>query len=385
MRAVVTRAPGQLAVEDIDTEPPRAGEVLVRIAASGICGSDLHVLHGRSPVATLPSVLGHEGAGVVAEVGDGVTSVAPGDHVVVALYGPCLGCRHCLAGDPVNCDGPARTSAITGRMADGSTRLSRAGEQLFPFVGAGTLADYVVVRASQLVAIDPDVPLDVLCLAGCGVTTGLGAVFNVAVVRPGETVAVVGCGGVGLSAVQGARIAGAARVIAVDTNPLKLGLARKVGATDTLLLEPGGSEPGRSGPGGDVTAALTDLQPGGVDVALEVVGIPELVAGCLAATRPGGRCVMVGSPPPGGIIPVDGRVLFGERRLMGCVGGSNIPARDIPRIVDLYRSGALQLDDMVSARFSLPEAASAFAAAERGEVARSVVIVDPALTDGSRA
>ena len=375
MKAVVTRAAGQLAVEDIDVEPPRAGEVLVRIAASGVCGSDLHVLHGRSPVAQFPSVLGHEGAGVVAECGEGVTSVAPGDCVVVALYGPCLACRHCLAGDPVNCDGPARTSAITGRMADGSTRLSSGGEQVFPFVGAGTLAEYVVVRASQLVPVDPDVPLGVVCLAGCGVTTGLGAIFNVAAVRAGETVAVVGCGGVGLSAVQGARIAGAARVIGVDTNPLKLDLARTVGATDTLLLEPGA----------DVTEALTKLQPGGVDVALEVVGIPELVAGCLAATRPGGRCVMVGSPPPGAIIPVDGRVLFGERRLMGCVGGSNIPARDIPRIVDLYRSGALLLDAMVSQRFPLSDAASAFAAAERGEVARSVVIVDSGLTDRSGA
>lgn len=375
MRAVVTRATGQLAVEDIDVEPPRAGEVLVRIAASGVCGSDLHVLHGRSPVATLPAVLGHEGAGVVAQVGEGVTSVAPGDHVVVALYGPCLGCRHCLAGDPVNCDGPARTSAITGRMSDGSTRLSRAGEPLFPFVGAGTLAEYVVVRASQLVPVAPDAPLDVVCLAGCGVTTGLGAIFNVAAVRPGETVAVVGCGGVGLSAVQGARIAGAARIIGVDTNSLKLELARTVGATETLLLDPGA----------DVAAALTKVQPGGVDVALEVVGIPELVAGCLAATRPGGRCVMVGSPPPGAVIPVDGRVLFGERRLMGCVGGSNVPARDIPRIVDLYRNGALLLDELVSARFPLSDAASAFAAAEQGEVARGVVIVDPALTDRSGA
>jgi S-(hydroxymethyl)glutathione dehydrogenase/alcohol dehydrogenase len=295
--------------------------------------------------------------------------------VVVALYGPCLACRHCLVGDPVNCDGLARTSAIMGRMADGSTRLSSGGEQLFPFVGAGTLAEYVVVRASQLVPVDPDVPLDVVCLAGCGVTTGLGAIFNVAAVRAGETVAVVGCGGVGLSAVQGARIAGAARVIGVDTNPMKLELARTVGATDTLLREPEAN----------VTEALIELHPGGVDVALEVVGVPELVAGALAATRPGGRCVMVGSPPPGAVIPVDGRVLFSERRLMGCVGGSNIPARDIPRIVDLYRSGALLLDQMVSQRFTLGDVASAFGAAERGEVARSVVVIDPALTDRSGA
>ncbi len=346
----------------------------MRIAASGVCGSDLHVLAGRSPVARFPVVLGHEGAGIVAEVGEGVTAVSPGDHVVLALYGPCLSCPNCLAGRLVHCDGPARVKAITGEMADGSTRLSRGGEMLYPFVGSGTLAEEVVVRASQLVRIDDDIPLDVICLAGCGVTTGLGAVFNVAQVAPGETVAVVGCGGVGLSAVQGARIAGAAAIVAVDTNPYKLELALRMGATDAVLLEDQG-----------LPAAVSRLCPGGVDVALEVVGIPSLVADALASTRPGGRCVMVGSPPAGSPIPVDGRVLFSERKLLGCVGGSNIPARDIPRIVALYRSGALQLDELVSQRFALADAAQAFAATEGGQVARSVVVMDGAGAKGRAA
>ncbi len=369
MKAWVVRISGEPAqLEDVEIAAPQAGEVRVRIAASGVCGSDLTVLAGRSPVAKFPVVLGHEGAGVVVEVGAGVTSVAPGDHVVVALYGPCLSCRNCLSGQPVHCDGMARIKAISGLMADGSTRLSSKGEPLHPFVGSGTLAQEVVVRASQLVPIPADVPLDVICLAGCGVTTGLGAIFNVAEVQPGESVAIVGCGGVGLSAVQGARIAGAGQIIAVDTNPFKLGLARRMGATDAFLLEDQ-----------DLVAAINEVRPGGVDVALEVVGIPSLVAAALASTRPGGRCVMVGSPPAGSAIPVDARVLFSERRLLGCVGGSNVPARDIPRIVQLYRNGSLLLDELVSQRFALSAAADAFAAAAAGQVARGVVVMDSRL------
>ena len=366
MMAWVARAAGEAPrLENVVVSPPQPGEVRVRIAASGVCGSDLHVLADRSPVAKFPVVLGHEGAGVVVEVGQGVTSVAAGDHVVVALYGPCLACRQCLAGRMVHCDGTARIKAISGEMADGSTRLSLHGAPLYPFVGSGTLAEEVVVRASQLVRVGSDVPLDVICLAGCGVTTGLGAVFNVAEVRPGESVAIVGCGGVGLSAVQGARIAGAGQIIAVDTNPYKLELAVRMGATDSILLEEQ-----------DLASAIAALCPGGVDAAFEVVGNPGLVAAALTATRAGGRCVMVGSPPRGSTIPVDGRVLFSERKLLGTVGGSNVPARDIPRIEALYRSGALLLDDLVSERFELERGAAAFAATEGGQVARSVVVME---------
>ena len=197
--------------DDVVVAPPERGEVRVRIHASGVCGSDLSVLHGRSPVARYPAVLGHEGAGVVEEIGPDVEGISVGDHVVVALYGPCLACSNCLAGDLVHCNGRARINAISGMMADESTRLADPLGPLYPFVGSGTLAEQVVVRASQLVPVPSEVPLDVICLAGCGVTTGLGAVFNVAQVQPGETALVVGCGGVGLSVVQGARIAGAGR------------------------------------------------------------------------------------------------------------------------------------------------------------------------------
>jgi S-(hydroxymethyl)glutathione dehydrogenase/alcohol dehydrogenase len=352
-------------LEEVEVDPPGRGEVLVRVAASGICGSDLHVVHGRSVIDAFPMVLGHEGAGVVEAVGDGVSSVAAGDHVVLALYGPCGACDHCRTGRFVLCDGTARVAAIGGRMADGSTRMRLGdGSTLFPMVGIGSLAELAVLRADQVVAVDPAIPLDVICLAGCGATTGLGSVFNVADVRPGESVAVVGCGGVGLNVVQGARIAGAGPIVAVDTNPRKLELAQHLGATHTVDPSDGG-----------VVAAVQRVVPGGVDVAFEVVGVPALVAEAFLATRPGGRCVMVGSPPAGEPIPIDGRALFGERRLLGTTGGSNVPARDIPRIARLYADGQLDLDTLVSARRPLADFASSIAETERGEVARSVVVM----------
>jgi len=366
-QAVVVRSvadgPG---LEEIEVDEPRHGEVLVRVAASGICGSDLHVVHGRSVIDAFPMVLGHEGAGVVEAVGSGVSSVAAGDHVVLALYGPCGECGACRTGRFVLCNGAARVAAISGRMADGSTRMraSSNNDAVFPMVGIGSLAELAVLRADQVVKVDANIPLDVICLAGCGVTTGLGAVFNVADVRAGETVAVVGCGGVGLNVVQGARIAGATTIVAVDTNPRKLALAEELGATHTV-------DPSASG----VVDAVNRVVAGGVDAAFEVVGVPQLVAETFLATRPGGRCVMVGSPPAGEPIPIDGRALFGERRLLGTTGGSNVPARDIPRIASLYTDGRLDLDTLVSARRPLRDFAESIAETERGEVARSVVVM----------
>jgi S-(hydroxymethyl)glutathione dehydrogenase / alcohol dehydrogenase len=362
-RAVVVRGSGA-ALEDVEVEHPRAGEALVRVGATGVCGSDLHVLHGTSPVAVLPMVLGHEGAGVVEEVGSGVIDVVPGDHVVLALYGPCGRCRFCRSGRFPLCEGPARVAAISGLMEDGSTRVrASSGEPLRPFVGLGTMCGFVVVRESQLVKVDSTIPLDLICLAGCGVTTGLGAVFNIARVGPGDSVAVVGCGGVGLNVVQGARIAGATTIIALDTNPRKLELAARMGATHT-------ADPRADG----IRAAVEEIVPGGVDTAFEVVGVPALVAEAFTATRPGGTTVMVGSPPNGTTIPIDSRALFSERRLLGCTGGSNVPARDIPRIAALYREGVLDLSTLVTRTRPLAEFADAVADAEHGEVARTVLV-----------
>lgn len=366
-RAAVVSGPGEdPRLERVEVEGPREGEVLVRLAASGICGSDVHVVRGRSNAATYPVVLGHEGAGRVAAVGPGVRGLSVGDHVVLALYGPCHECRQCLLGRFPQCEGAARQQAIFGRMADGSTRIrSSDGSALHPMVGVGSLAELAVLRSAQVVAVPDDLPLDLLCLAGCGVTTGLGAVFNIAGVGPGDTVAVVGCGGVGLNVVQGSRIAGAAEVVALDIDAANLELAVALGATAVARTE------GRS-----VHEAVFEAVPGGVDFSFEVVGEPSLVADALAATRPGGTCVMVGSPPPGATIPVDGRVLFNERRLLGCVGGSNIPARDVPRIVDLYRRGLLDLEHLVTDRWSLEETPAAVAQAAGGHSARNVVIVE---------
>jgi S-(hydroxymethyl)glutathione dehydrogenase/alcohol dehydrogenase len=371
--AVVVRTRGgPPEVAQVEVAPPGPGEVRVRIAASGVCGSDLHVLHGTSPVANPPLVLGHEGAGIVETVGPGVTSLAPGDHVVVALYGPCRRCEPCVTGDIARCRGPERVAAISGLMADGTTRVHDADGQLHPFVGIGSLAGFVVVRESQAVRIDPAMPLEVACLAGCGVTTGLGAVFNTAQVRPGSSVLVVGTGGVGLSVVQGARLAGAVRIVAVDPHPGRRALARDLGASDTV-------DPSTT----PLHDAVRALEPEGVDVAFEVVGDTRLVAAALAATRPGGTCVMVGSPPSESVIEVDARTLFEGRRLLGCVGGDNIPHRDIPRVVALHRRGDLHLDALAAARFPLDGFMDAVAGMSTGDLTRAVIVVEPGLSRAS--
>lgn len=363
-RAVVVDGPATgLALVDVDVDLPGPGEVRVRIAASGICGSDLHVLHGRSNAAVYPVVLGHEGAGVVESVGEGV-ALDPGTRVVVSMGASCGRCARCAVGEAVHCEDPGRGRRLTGFMADGSARVHRDGADLHPFVGCGTLAELVVVPAHEVVPIPDDVPFEVAALAACGVTTGLGAVFNIAEVRPGQSVLVVGCGGVGLNVVQGCRLAGAGRIVAADTSAAKRELAVRFGATDVV------------DPSAGLTDAVRAVVPGGVDVAFEVVGIPELVSEALQLTRPGGTCVAVGSQPPGATYSIPAAALFPQRRLLGCVAGGNVPRRDIARIVELYRAGKLELDALVGTRLPLDRVADAVAAAESGEVARAVVVFD---------
>ena len=364
MRAAVmyeTHRP--LVVDDLEVESPRAGEVLVRIAASGVCRSDLHALEGESPVSQPPMVLGHEGAGLVEEVGPGVSGLVRGDAVVIALYGPCGSCNECRAGDITNCWSETRTHNMYGRMPDGTTRLSKNGEAIAPMCGSGSLAEYAVVREAQLVKIDPGIPLDLACLAGCGVTTGIGAALNIAQVRPGSSALVIGCGGVGLNVIQGNAIAGAARIIACDTQPSKLDLASDLGATDCLLIEPDE----------DIPSRVKALLPAGVDYAFEVVGHTPLVTQAFDATRTGGTTVMVGAPPPGTEVTVDSRVLFSDRKLLGCMGGGNIPARDIPRIMRHYQQGTLDLAKLVETRIPLADVNDAFDALRSGETVRTVV------------
>lgn len=365
MRAAVLHAFEEpLAVEEVAVDAPQAGEVLVRLAASGVCRSDLHVVNGQSPVARLPMVLGHEGAGTVAELGAGVSGLAVGDPVVIALYGPCGRCADCRAARPERCASETRRNNMFGLMPDGRTRLSQHGRPVHPMVGAGTLAEYSLVRDAQTVAIPRELPLELACLLGCGVTTGVGAVLNVARVAAGSSVAVIGCGGVGLCVVQAARIAGASRIVAVDTQASKLDLASDLGATQLAPVAPGES----------AADAVRAHVAGGVDYAFEAVGSPALVREALAATRPGGMAVMIGAPPVGAELGLDARMLFSDRTLAGTLGGGNVPQRDIPRIVELWRSGRLDLAKLVSQRLPLERVNEAFAALEEGRLARSVVV-----------
>ncbi|GAA0985679.1 Zn-dependent alcohol dehydrogenase [Acrocarpospora macrocephala] len=364
--ALILREPGRAPVlETVTVADPGPGEVLVRLAASGVCGSEGHAVHGRSAVARYPSVLGHEGAGVVVEVGAGVTTLAPGDHVVLALYVPCRACRQCVRGDFHHCVGESRRLNTMGVRSDGMTRFRSGEDQLFPLMGLGTLSEYTNVRAEQAVRVPADIALHALCLVGCGVTTGFGAVVNTAGVSVGDTALVVGCGGVGLNAVQGARLAGATTIIAADTQASKLTLAQQMGATHVIDVTSTSLEEG-------VRAVIPD----GVDYAFEVVGNGDLVAQCLGLTRVGGMCVMVGAPPPGAIIPARREALMMERRLVGCRGGSNIPQRDIPRLAELYSSGRLLLDPLIGKRLPLSGFAEAFEALDHAEVARSVITFD---------
>lgn len=360
--AVCHEAEKPLVVRDVELEGPREGEVLVSVAASGVCRSDLHVQNGRSVVANFPMVLGHEGSGVVEAVGAGVTRVAPGDPVVIALYAACGRCRSCLSGTPARCDGATRRTTF-GEMPDGSTRLSLNGAPLHPMVGIGSFAEQVTVLETMVVPVRRDVSLESLCLLGCGVITGVGAVFNTAQVPPGASVAVIGCGGVGLNVVQGARIAGAAEIVAIDNNPSKLELAKTFGATRTVLST-----------GDEVVDEVREVTSGGVDYAFEVVAHPELVAQAFAMTKDGGTAVMVGSPPTGSKIAVDGRMLFSDRKLLGCTGGGGLPAKDIPNLVDLYAQGRLLLDELITQKLPLARVNDAFDALRTGEVARSVVV-----------
>lgn len=352
-------------IEEIEVAPPGPGEVLVKLAASGVCGSDGHAVHGRSPAVRYPCVLGHEGAGVITEVGSGVSGLKEGDHVILALYVPCGECRQCLHGHFAHCSGEARKRGTLGIRSDGATRARLGDQELYPFMGLGTLAESTNVPAAQVVKIEPTLPSDEICLIGCGVTTGFGAAVNTAGVRPGDSVVVVGCGGVGLNVVQGARIAGATTIIAVDTAAVKRSLAQGLGATH--VIDPA------AGTMLDQVLAIVD---GGVDLAFEVVGNPELVARTLELVRIGGKCVMVGAPPPKSVIPVTREALMMERGLLGCRGGSNVPNRDIPRLVALYESGQLHLSELVGKRLAFEDYAAAFESLEIGDVARSVVVFD---------
>jgi NDMA-dependent alcohol dehydrogenase len=347
-------------VEEITVDRPKRGEAMVKLGACGVCHSDLSAVTGTIALP-LPLVLGHEGAGVVEEVGEAVTELAKGDHVIFSFIYMCGKCRFCVAGRPVLCleAGKALTTPREGtpRVHDG------AGKPLNIFSGCGVMAEYATVSVENLVKVDPKIPFDCAALVGCGVTTGVGAVFNTAKVQPGSSVAVFGCGGVGLSVIQGAVIAGAERVIAIDTLPAKLDMARKFGATDTVK------------PDDDVVKTLKKLTGGGPDYAFECVGSGELAGTAYRAIRRGGLAVVVGVAKPADSTSVRTMTLpFEEKTLTGSSFGSCVPRVDFPRMLALYLAGRLKLEEMITRRYAIGEAPQAFADLQAGKNARGVIV-----------
>ena len=373
MRAAVFRELNVLPrLEEIDVQEPKQGEVLVRIAASGICGSDIHVFHGKANVGdALPLILGHEGAGAVEAVGPGVTDLKRGDRVIVSMGAPCGHCEYCGEGRMQFCNGNP-PKATYGQMDDGTYRLSQNGKTVHSFVGIGSFGEYAVVRRRKLVQLIDEAPFESMCLISCGVTTGLGAVFNAAQVTPGSSVLVFGCGGVGLSIIQGAKIAGAAKIIGVDNNPGKLDLAANFGASHCVVSPADPKE---------LVAAVKKIAPRGVNFAFDAVGTrPERLQELMSTTDMGGLTVAVGVLGLTDKVAVSGGdLLFGARRLTGVRGGNGFPGLDIPRILDLYHTGRFKLDELVGATYEFDDFDSAFAAAGKAEFGRVVLRVTPSL------
>jgi NDMA-dependent alcohol dehydrogenase len=360
MAAVCRELNKPISVESIAVDAPKRGEVTVKLAACGVCHSDLSAINGTIALP-LPLVLGHEGAGVVEAVGEGVREFSAGDHVVFSFVYMCGKCRFCVAGRPVLCleQGKALTTPL-----EGTPRTHDAGgAPLNIFSGCGAMAEYATVSAENVIKIDPKVPLDCAALVGCGVTTGVGAVFNTAKVEPGASVAVFGCGGVGLSVIQGAAIAGAGRIIAIDTLEPKLAMARKFGATDTILFKD------------DPVKELKKLTGGGPDYAFECVGSGELAATAYRAIRRGGLAVVVGVAKPSESTSVRTMTLpFEEKTLTGSYFGSCVPRVDFPRMLSLYLAGRLKLEELITRRYSIAEAPQAFADLQAGKNARGVIV-----------
>jgi len=359
MKAVVVHELNRIAIEDVELAPPSALEVKIKMVAAGVCHSDLSVLNGTIP-HPLPVVLGHEGAGVVEAVGEGVSHIKPGDHVVTSFVTNCGRCFYCARSQAFLCKAMPRG----GTMLDGTSRLKLGSKTLAAFCSLGNMAEYVVCPASSVVPVSRDIPLPVAALIGCGVTTGVGAVFNTARVPPGATVAVFGCGGVGLAAIQGARIAGAARIFAIDVSDEKLELAKRFGATDLLHAA-------------DAPKALIEQTDGiGVDYAFEVVGIGSVVEAALSATRKGGTTVAVGVGKLTDSIKLNALTFpLSGKTLASSMFGSANPQSDFPRLLALYRGGKLDLEGMVSRTYTIDETARAFEDLEQGKNARGVIML----------
>jgi S-(hydroxymethyl)glutathione dehydrogenase/alcohol dehydrogenase len=361
MKAAVLDAVGEkFTVQEIDIAEPLGREVLVKVKASGLCHSDLHIAENDFGFP-MPSVLGHEIAGVVEAIGPDVSEFAVGDHVVGCLVSHCGHCDKCQSGRSFMC----RNASETQRGADQPPRLTRDGAPVTQFSELGGFAEYSLAHENNLVAVSPQIPFDKAALLGCGVVTGAGAVINTAAVRVGDTVAVIGCGGVGLSAIQGAAIAGARRIIAIDLQPAKLELALKFGATDTV-----------NPADGDVVEQVKALTGGdGVNHSFEVIGLKITAMQALQVLAKGGGAYLIGMQKPGTILEIDpfGELLMEQKSIRGVYMGSTNFKLDIPLYADLYLQGRFNLDDLVSQTITLDEINEGYDDLRKGEVARSVI------------
>ena len=363
IKAAVLYEPGlPFAVETLELEPPREGEVLIKVAAAGVCHSDWHLMTGATSHA-LPVVPGHEGAGVVVATGPGVPRVHNGDHVALNWAPSCGRCFYCLHDRPSLC--ATYVEPIwAGTMIDGTTRLSQNGRVVYHFSALACFADHAVVPEAACVPIDKAIPFPVAALIGCAVTTGVGAVLNTARVKPGSSVVVYGAGGVGLNIIMGARLAGASRIIAIDTHAAKGDIALSFGATDFMIAGPG------------TVGAIRNLTEGrGADYVFEAIGLPAVQEECLNAARPGGLVVLAGVAPMGSGTNLPGAIITRqEKTITGTYYGSANPARDFPLYGDFYLHGQLDLDRLISRTYDLNQINEAYADMLSGDIARGLII-----------
>jgi S-(hydroxymethyl)glutathione dehydrogenase / alcohol dehydrogenase len=357
MKAAVFHGPNQpLTIEEVDIDKPVGREVLVRVVGSGVCHSDLHFVDGYYPFPS-PAILGHEASGIVEEVGLQVSEFKPGDHVIACLSVFCGHCDYCLTGKTHLCQShPVRPKTDP-------PRLSWKGQRVNQFADLSAYAEKMLVHENAIVKIDDEMPLDRAALIGCGVTTGLGAVMNTARIEAGSTVAVFGAGGVGLAAIQGARIAGARMIIAVDTVDAKLATAKELGATH-----------GVNAKADDAVRTIRTMTKGGVDYSFECIGLKIAAEQCFECIRPGGTATVVGMIPVGQKVELDGYMFLREKKIQGCSMGSNRFKVDMPHYIDLYRQGRLKLDEMITRRGTLEDVNEFFRAMKAGEVSRSVMM-----------
>jgi len=360
MKAAVLREVGKpLQIEDVQIGNPGPHEVRIRTVAAGVCHSDVHFYEGSYPYP-LPAVLGHESAGVVEAVGDEVRTVRVGDHVITCLSAFCGHCEHCLTGHMSRCQSPD-----VRREQSDAPRITQDGKGIQQFLNLSSFAETMLIHEHACVAVRKDMPLDRAALIGCGVMTGVGAVFHTSNVRPGETVAVIGCGGVGLAAINGAAIAGASRIIAIDTSPAKDNMAKAFGATDFINA-------GET----DAVKAVMEMTKGGVHHSFEAIGLGKTAEQAFNMLARGGTANVIGMIPIGQTVTLMGAAFLGEKRIQGSLMGSNRFPVDMPRLVDFYLSGKLKLDDMISRRIKLEDVNEAFAEMKTGQIARSVIVFD---------